>query len=141
MILRLADQQQPASHAVDLGAVVDALAAQVGRVDPAREARAGVGRDLVAMADRRRLDRERLVVGQHAQIGVGADGDCALLAASPASRAGASHIQRTTSTSVWPRARAAVHTAGSASCSPAMPPHAAAKSPTSSRLSAGVHGE
>ena len=41
----------------------------------------------------------------------------------------------------WPRARACVQTAGSPSCSEAMPPQACPKSPVSSRLRSGVHGE
>ena len=40
-----------------------------------------------------------------------------------------------------PRARAPVQTAGRATCSEAMPPQAAPKSPSSSRLRSGVHGE
>ena len=40
-----------------------------------------------------------------------------------------------------PRARAPVHTAGRATCSDAMPPQAAPKSPASRRLRSGVHGE
>src|SRR4051794_41903508 len=63
------------------------------------------------------------------------------LAGSPANRAGAAAIPRATEPSVSPRARAPVHTAGSETCSEAIPPHARPKSPTSSRLSSGVHGE
>ena len=50
-------------------------------------------------------------------------------------------IQRTTSASVWPRARAPVHTAGSPSWTEAMPPQAAPKSPPPRFLSSAVQGE
>ena len=58
----------------------------------------------------------------------------------PTSSAGRPAIHRATSASDTPRAAAAVHTTGSDSCSEAIPPQAAPKSPVSRRFSSGVQG-
>jgi hypothetical protein len=59
----------------------------------------------------------------------------------PARAAGVADIHRVTSASAKPRCFASVQTAGMATWSPAIPPQATPKSPVSSCLSSGVHGE
>jgi hypothetical protein len=64
----------------------------------------------------------------------------ALLAVNPARRAGPTLIQSTIFSNGAHRARAPVHTADSESCTDAIPPHAAKKSPPGSFM-IGMHGE
>ena len=54
---------------------------------------------------------------------------------------GPSESKRASASTAKPRARAAVHTTGSVSCSPLMPPHARMKSPSPGSFSSGGAGE
>ena len=68
-------------------------------------------------------------------------GSMAPFRSSPAIAAGRSAIHRASRSRPKPRCRACDQTAGSPSCSEAIPPHAAPKSPSSSRFRSGVQGE
>ena len=118
----------------------DPAASQVWRTTPRRVrpaygvtgfgGAAGRGRPRTSRPARRRPGRRRAPTA------------IAPLPGSPASAAGAAAIQRDhVGQAVAALAGPAVHTAGRPSCSEAIPPHATPKSPVSSRLRSGVHGE
>ena len=132
-------RQQPAAG---LAAEVDALAAQPGLPDDARQAcgrrRPRPGSCAAAATRRRRTSSSG--ANTH-QVGIARRPRSGPWRSARPDRPERSHIQRTTSVSVTPRGRAAVQTAARPSCSDAMPPQACPKSPVSSRLRSAVHGE
>ena len=113
---------------------------QVSRTTPA-SAPAGVRGDRVAVVQPRRVDDERLVRGEERRVGVVADRDPAL-APQPDQRGRAlAPSSATTSASACPRGRACGPDRRQAELQRGDPAPGRPKSPMSSRLSSGVHGE